>query len=111
LHEFQGYQIWVGKNNKSNDQMLKMSQKNDLWLHAKDVAGSHVIIKKKGAQFPQAIIQYAATLAAKNSKAKTQQVVPVIVVARKFVSKPKNAAPGEVSLQKEEIVDAFIGES
>jgi len=49
-------------------------------------------------------------LAAKNSKAKTQQVVPVIVVARKFVSKPKNAAPGEVTLQKEEIVDAFIGE-
>lgn len=110
LHEFQGHQIWVGKNNKSNDQMLRMSQKNDLWLHAKDVAGSHVIIKKKGAQFPQAIIQYAATLAAKNSKAKTQQVVPVIVVARKFVSKPKNAAPGEVTLQKEEIVDAFIGE-
>ena len=68
------------------------------------------LIKKKGAQFPQAIIQYAATLAAKNSKAKTQQVVPVIVVARKFVSKPKNAAPGEVTLQKEEIVDAFIGE-
>ena len=109
LHEFQGYQIWVGKNNKSNDQMLRLSQKNDLWLHAKDVAGSHVIVRKKGADYPTAVIQYAAELAAKNSKGKTQNVVPVIVVLRKFVSKPKNAAPGEVSLQKEDIVDAFIG--
>jgi len=48
-------------------------------------------------------------LAAQNSKAKTQNVVPVIAVLRKFVSKPKQAAPGEVSLQKEDIVDAFIG--
>jgi predicted ribosome quality control (RQC) complex YloA/Tae2 family protein len=109
LHEFQGYQIWVGKNNKSNDQMLRMSQKNDMWLHAKDVAGSHVIIRKKGASFPQAVIDFAAKLAAQNSKAKTQNVVPVIAVLRKFVSKPKQAAPGEVSLQKEDIVDAFIG--
>ena len=108
LVEFQGYQIWVGKNNKSNDQMLKLAQKNDMWLHAKDVAGSHVIIKKKGAIYPDSVIQHAAQLAAKNSKAKTQSVVPVITVLRKFVSKPKNAAPGEVSVQKEEIVDAFI---
>lgn len=108
-YEHQGYQIWVGKNNKSNDQMLRLSQKNDLWLHAKDVAGSHVIIRKKGPNYPQAVIDFAANLAAKNSKAKTQNVVPVIAVLRKFVSKPKNAAPGEVSLQKEDIVDAFIG--
>jgi predicted ribosome quality control (RQC) complex YloA/Tae2 family protein len=108
LHEYQGFQIWVGKNNKSNDQLLKLSQKNDLWLHAKDVTGSHVIIKKKGAEFPQAVIQFAANLAAKNSKAKTQQVVSVIAVPRKFVSKPKNAAVGEVSLQKETVIDAYI---
>lgn len=109
IFEHQGYQIWLGKNNKSNDQMLKLSQKNDLWLHAKDVAGSHVIVKKKGTDYPDAVVQFAAQLAAKNSKAKTQNVVPVIYVLRKFVSKPKNAAPGAVSLQKEDIVDAFIG--
>lgn len=108
LAEYQGFQIWIGKNNKSNDQMLKLCQKNDMWLHAKDVAGSHVIIKKKGNEFPVAVVQFAAQLAAKNSKAKTQTVVPVIAVLRKFVSKPKNALPGEVSVLKEEIVDAFI---
>ena len=106
--EFQGFTIWIGKNNKANDQMLKLCQKNDLWLHAKDVAGSHVILRKKGAEFPQAVIDFAAQQAAKNSKAKTQQVVPVIATLRKFVSKPKNAAFGEVNVLKEEIVDAFL---
>ena len=106
--EFHGFTIWIGKNNKANDQMLKLCQKNDLWLHAKDVAGSHVILRKKGAEFPQAVIDFAAQQAAKNSKAKTQQVVPVIATLRKFVSKPKNAAFGEVNVLKEEIVDAFL---
>ena len=65
---------------------------------------------KSLAQEVDQIMKYAcaAQLAAKNSKAKTQSVVPVIAVLRKFVSKPKNAALGEVSVQKEEIVDAFI---
>ncbi|GDX50347.1 hypothetical protein LBMAG26_12060 [Bacteroidota bacterium] len=106
--EFQGFTIWIGKNNKANDQMLKLCQKNDLWLHAKDVAGSHVIVRKKGAEFPQSVIEFAAQQAAKNSKAKTQQVVPVIATLRKFVSKPKNAAFGEVNVMKEEIIDAFL---
>jgi hypothetical protein len=106
--EFQGFTIWIGKNNKANDQMLKLCQKNDLWLHAKDVAGSHVILRKKGAEFPQAVIDFAAQQAAKNSKAKTQHVVPVIATLRKFVSKPKNAAFGEVNVMKEDIVDAFL---
>ena len=108
LYECMGYQIWLGKNNKSNDQMLKLSQKNDLWLHAKDVSGSHVIIKKKGAEYPKAVVDFAAQLAAKNSKAKNQGIVPVIAVLRKYVSKPKQAALGEVRLQKEDCIDAFL---
>ena len=108
IQEFQGYTLWIGKNNKANDQMLKLCQKNDLWLHAKDFAGSHVIVRKKGVDFPQVVIDFAAQLAAKNSKAKTQQVVPVIATLRKFVSKPKNAAFGEVNVIKESIIDAFI---
>lgn len=108
IYECMGYQIWLGKNNKSNDQMLKLSQKNDLWLHAKDVSGSHVIIKKKGAEYPKAVVDFAAQLAAKNSKAKNQSIVPVIAVLRKYVSKPKQAALGEVRLQKEDCIDAFL---
>lgn len=107
---FEGFEIWVGKNAKSNDQMLKLSAKNDLWLHARDVQGSHIIVKKKGGVFPTDVIQFAANLAAKNSKGKTQGVVSVIAVERKFVVKGKNAKPGEVKLLKEEIVDAFPDE-
>lgn len=104
----QGFVIWVGKNNKSNDELLRMSTKNDLWLHAKDVSGSHVIIRKKGLNYPKEIIEYAGKLAAMNSKAKTQAVVPVIYTPRKFVSKIKGGLPGQVNVMKENIIDIYL---
>lgn len=108
--DFEGFDIWIGKNAKSNDAMIKLAQKNDLWLHAKDYQGSHVIIKKAGNVFPNSVIQFAANVAAKNSKGKTQSVVPVLAVERKFVVKPKNAKPGEVKVLKEIVVDGFPDE-
>lgn len=108
--EFEGFHIWIGKNAKSNDALIKLAQKNDLWLHAKDYQGSHVIIKKAGNVFPNSVIQFAANVAAKNSKGKTQSVVPVLAVERKFVVKPKNAKPGEVKVLKEIVVDGFPDE-
>jgi predicted ribosome quality control (RQC) complex YloA/Tae2 family protein len=105
---FQDFTFWVGKSAKGNDEMLKLAGKNDLWLHAKGVAGSHVIIKKQGAVFPEPVIAHGAKLAAMNSKAKTQSVVQVICIERKFVTKGKQAAPGEVKVMKENIVDAFL---
>jgi predicted ribosome quality control (RQC) complex YloA/Tae2 family protein len=70
--EFKGFKIWVGKNADHNDELtLKNSYKEDLWLHAKDVAGSHVLIKyQSGKKFPKDVIERAAQLAAYNSKAK-----------------------------------------
>lgn len=105
--EFKGFLIWVGKNAKANDQLLKLAGKNDLWFHARGVQGSHVILKKKGSDWPKDVIQQAANLAAQNSKAKAQGMVPVIMCERKFVSKPKNAAPGAVKVVKETIIDAY----
>ena len=54
-----GYQILVGKNANANDTILRsFTQKNDLWLHAKDVSGSHVIIKEiPGRNFPKPVIE------------------------------------------------------
>jgi len=103
-----GFTIWIGKNSKSNDELLRISSKNDLWLHAKDATGSHVIIRKKGLVYPKEIIEYAGKLAAMNSKAKTQAVVPIIYTLRKFVSKIKGGLPGQVSVQKEEILDIYL---
>lgn len=107
-HEFEqdGWLIWVGKNSKANDELtLKYAKKNDLWLHAKDVPGSHVVIKEKpGQNYPEYIIEKAAGLAAANSKRKTDTLCPVIYTPKKFVRKMKGAPAGQVIVEKEEVV-------
>jgi predicted ribosome quality control (RQC) complex YloA/Tae2 family protein len=104
--EMKGYRIWVGKNAVSNDQLtLKYSHKEDLWLHAKDVAGSHVIIKyQSGKKFPKDVIERAAQLAAFNSKRKNETLCPVIVTAKKFVRKRKGDPAGTVVVEREEVI-------
>ncbi|NBI06894.1 Rqc2 family fibronectin-binding protein [Senegalia massiliensis] len=92
-----GYDIYVGKNNKQNDYLtLKFSDKNDFWLHTKDIPGSHVIVRKKGKEIPENTIYEASLLAAYNSKAKMSSNVPVDYTERKNVKKPNGAKPGMV---------------
>ncbi len=104
--EFQGFKIWVGRNAQSNDTLtLKHSYKEDLWLHAKDVAGSHVLIKHKaGKDFPKEVIERAAQLAAYNSKRKTESLCPVSVTQKKFVRKRKGDPAGTVIVEREEVI-------
>lgn len=104
--EFQKFQIWVGKNAKANDALtLRHAYKEDLWLHAKDVPGSHVIIKHQaGKVFPKQVIERAAELAAYYSKRKTDSLVPVIYTPSKFVRKRKGAPAGQVVVTKEEVI-------
>jgi predicted ribosome quality control (RQC) complex YloA/Tae2 family protein len=104
--EFRGYKIWVGRNAESNDQLtLKYSYKEDLWLHAKDVPGSHVIIKhQSGKNFPKEVIERAAELAAYNSKRKTDTLCPVIVTPKKFVRKRKGDPAGAVVVEREDVI-------
>lgn len=104
--EYFGYQIFIGKNAKSNDKMLqKYAYKEDLWLHAKDVSGSHVLIKhQSGKNFPRNIIEAAASLAAYYSKRKTDTLCPVIVTPRKYVRKRKGDPAGAVVVDKEETI-------
>lgn len=103
--EHLGYKILVGKSAANNDELtLKIAHKNDLWLHAKGVSGSHVVIKHQGNKpFPKDVINYAAQLAAYYSKSKGSAMVPVIYTPKKFVRKPKGAEPGQVFVEKEEI--------
>ena len=106
LYEMEDWIILVGKNSKANDELtLKIANKNDLWLHAKDVAGSHVVIKEKpGQNFPNHIIEFAASLAAANSKRKTDTLCPVIYTPKKFVRKSKGSPPGQVIVEKEMVL-------
>lgn len=92
-----GYDIFVGKNNKQNDYLtLKLSSKEDIWMHTKNIPGSHVIIKKKEGKIPENTIIEAAVLAAYYSKAKLSSNVPVDYTERKNVKKPNGAKPGMV---------------
>lgn len=104
--EWKGYKIFVGKSASNNDYLtLKIAHKNDMWLHAKGVSGSHVIIKHLNSLiFTKESIIFAAQLAAYYSKSKGSTLVPVIYTLKKFVRKPKGAEPGQVFVEKEDII-------
>jgi predicted ribosome quality control (RQC) complex YloA/Tae2 family protein len=108
FHKFEhkGFRILVGKNALNNDLLtLKHATKDDLWLHAKDVAGSHVVIKHQpGKKFPKDVIERAAQLAAYNSKRKTESLCPVIFTPKKFVRKRKGDPAGAMVVEKEEVI-------
>lgn len=93
-----GFTILVGKNNKQNDVLtLKTAKNADLWFHTKDIHGSHVVLcYEHGREFSDTAIVEAASLAAKYSKAKNSQNVPVDYTLIKYVKKPSSAAPGMV---------------
>ncbi|MBD5383939.1 MAG: fibronectin/fibrinogen-binding protein [Ruminococcaceae bacterium] len=93
----EGFEILVGKNNRQNDVLtLKTAKASDIWLHTKDIAGSHVIIKTDGKTPSERTIFEAAQLAAFHSKARSGSGVPVDYTAVKFVKKPAGAKPGMV---------------
>ena len=99
-----GFSIWIGKNARSNDKMLSLAHKDDIWLHAKSVAGSHVILRAQQKIPDKSVIEIAASFAAHQSKAKGSEWVPVIYTPKKYVRKAKNSAPGAVIVQKEQVV-------
>ena len=92
-----GFKIYVGRNNRQNDKLtLKTASKTDMWLHTKDIHGSHVIIAADGRQISDTAIIEAARLAAYHSKARASTNVPVDYTLVKHVSKPAGAKPGMV---------------
>jgi predicted ribosome quality control (RQC) complex YloA/Tae2 family protein len=104
VHE--NFEIWIGKNAQNNDLLTQRhSYKEDLWLHARDVTGSHVLIKyQAGKKFPMSVIERAAQLAAYFSKRKNDTLCPVIYTPKKYVRKPKGAAAGSVKIEREEVI-------
>jgi predicted ribosome quality control (RQC) complex YloA/Tae2 family protein len=107
-YEYMDFQILVGRNARNNDELtFNYGHKEDLWLHAKDVKGSHVLIKyQSGKNFPRPVIQVAAQLAAYYSSNKNSNTCPVIFTPRKFVRKSKGLPAGAVFVDKEDIIFA-----
>jgi predicted ribosome quality control (RQC) complex YloA/Tae2 family protein len=103
--EHNGHKIYVGKDAKNNDELtFGFAKPNDVFLHARGVSGSHVIIRNSSREYPQKpIILFAASVAAHYSKARSSGIVPVAYTMRKFVKKAKGK-PGAVMLDREEVV-------
>jgi predicted ribosome quality control (RQC) complex YloA/Tae2 family protein len=92
-----GFEIFVGKNNIQNDFLTtKFAEPMDIWMHTKNIPGSHVIIKVNSKPVTETVLNEAANLAAYYSKARNSSSVPVDYTERKNVKKPSGAKPGMV---------------
>src|SRR5581483_11386385 len=94
------YEIWVGRASKDNDNLtFKLARSSDTWMHVADYPGSHVIVRNPDRKpIPHRTIVEAAQIAAYFSQAKKEGKVDVRYTERKFVHKPKGAAPGLVRI-------------
>ena len=93
----EGYPIYVGRNNRQNEELtFKLARKDDLWLHASKVPGSHVIISCGGTTPPDDTITQAAQLAAFYAESTGGQNIPVDVTPVKQVKKTPGGKPGMV---------------
>ena len=93
-----GFHMYVGKNNYQNDELtFKFATGNDWWFHAKNMPGSHVVVKSEGAEeLPDRTFEEAGRLAAYYSKGREQEKVEIDYIQKKHVKKPAGAKPGFV---------------
>jgi predicted ribosome quality control (RQC) complex YloA/Tae2 family protein len=108
-----GYEVIVGRSARDNDTLtFRVARPHDLWLHAGDYPGSHVIVRNSGrGEIPHRTIIEAAQLAAKFSQASKDSKVTIHYTQRKFISKPKGAASGLVRLSSFRSITVEPGET
>jgi len=101
--EIEGHLVLVGRNAQDNDRLLQAAGPDDLWLHARGVAGSHVVIRRQGShEIPATVVEAAAVLAAQHSKSRHERKVEVTIAEAKHVRKPKRGAPGLAIVRHED---------
>ena len=105
-----GIDIHVGKNAAQNDRLTTGAKPNETWLHAKDMPGSHVIIRKEG-EIPDRTLLEAAMLAAWYSKGQRSSSVPIDYTLKRYVKKPSGAAPGMVIYTNQRTLYMTVSES
>ncbi|MBY0757682.1 Rqc2 family fibronectin-binding protein [Sellimonas caecigallum] len=92
-----GYDMYVGKNNLQNEELtFSFANGNDWWFHAKQVPGSHVIVKSQGVEMPDRVFEEAGKLAAHYSKNAGSKKVEVDYIEKKHIKKVKGQKPGFV---------------
>lgn len=108
-----GYEVIVGRTARDNDSLtFRVARPNDLWLHAGDYPGSHVIVRNSTRkEIPHRTVIEAAQLAAKFSQAGKDSKVAVHYTLRKFIAKPKGAASGQVRMSSFRTITVEPGEN
>lgn len=97
-YDFEGFKIYVGKNNRANDMLThKIARRDDLWFHVQGLPGSHVIIKTDGKAVSENVVNFAAQLAAYNSKARNSGSVEVDYTKKGNVKRHPANKPGLVN--------------
>lgn len=98
-----GLEVRVGRGARKNDDLtFHHSRPDDIWMHARDVGGAHVVLRWESRESnpPASDLREAAILAALHSKARTSGVVPVDWTRRKYVRKPRRSPPGTVTVER-----------
>lgn len=104
-----GLEVFAGKSAANNDELtVRFAKPNDYWFHARGASGSHVVLRWGDAKAkpPKEAIREAASIAAYYSGARNAKSVPVAYTMKKYVRKPRGAAPGAVIMEREQVVMA-----
>jgi predicted ribosome quality control (RQC) complex YloA/Tae2 family protein len=99
-HLIDDFVVFQGKNAEANDFLtLELASEDDIWMHAKGVPGSHVLIKVSDKLPTLEVIKKAAQIAADNSKGNSGSEVTVVYCKRRFVHKRPGMNPGQVEVE------------
>ena len=107
-----GTEVWVGKNDRSNDLLtLKFTEDNDLWFHVRGASGAHTVLKVTDSSVKPSkdTVHSAAAIAAYYSKARNAKKVTVAYTEGKYVNKYRGAKTGSVVVKNEKIVKVEPG--
>ncbi|AKG20808.1 Rqc2 family fibronectin-binding protein [Calothrix sp. 336/3] len=109
FHRYQtpnGFEVLIGRNNRQNDQLtFRVAGDYDLWFHAQEIPGSHVLLRlKPGSVADDTDLNFTANIAAYYSRARHSEQVPVVYTQPKHVYKPKGAKPGLAIYKQERIL-------
>jgi len=98
-----GFEVLIGRNNRQNDQLtFRLAGDYDLWFHAQEIPGSHLLLRLEPGSVPdEADLQFAANLSAYYSRSRQSYQVPIVYTEPKYVYKPKGAKPG-IALYKQQ---------
>ncbi|MBE9223356.1 NFACT family protein [Cyanobacterium stanieri LEGE 03274] len=100
------FEVLVGRNNRQNDLLIsRIATDYDLWFHAQEIPGSHVLLRLNAGDIPgEKDLQYTANVAAYYSQGRESDQVPVIYTKPKYVYKPKGAKPGMVIYSNQTVI-------